>query len=174
MNVEFRRWAVDDLKKIPPVILEPWLDAYASSIPEADLRAYYEEFYAQKNLKDLYDDQNVNGYVAVDGNSLVGFIRTKYNREEQRHYVSSLYILPRHQGKGIGSRFMELAADEARTRGLDRLWIGVMVENKAGLDFYRRLGYTIHEEQPFTMGNTSVSHYIGYVMLTAINRVKKK
>ena len=168
MPLTYRRWTADDLKEIPNVIWLTWLDAYASFIPEDDMQSYLRSFYNDENLTKLFLDPNVSGYVARDGDRVVGFVRTVFKTAEQRYYVSSLYILPSHQRKGIGTRLMQLAAAEARARGLDRVWIGVMVENKSGLAWYRRLGYEVREEQPFTMGKTTVAHYIGYVTLDAL------
>jgi ribosomal protein S18 acetylase RimI-like enzyme len=99
---------------------------------------------------------------------VIGLVGTTFERDEGRYYVSSLYILPDYQGMRIGTRLMQLAADEARSFDLDRVWAGVMVKNESGLKWYNRLGYRITEEEPFTMRKTTVRHYIGYVMLSAI------
>jgi ribosomal protein S18 acetylase RimI-like enzyme len=174
MNFAFRRWTTADLEEIPDVIWQTWMGAYQSFIPEEDLRAYHDEFYSREHLEKLCYDRNVHGFVATEIEKVVGFVRTNYAQDERRYYVSSLYILPTYQGLGIGTRLMQLAAEEARLLGLDRVWIGVMVQNSAGLAWYRRMGYRIHEEQPFVMGKTTVSHYIGYVMLSSIAAMKTK
>jgi hypothetical protein len=79
--------------------------------------------------------------------------------------VSSLYLLPDFQGKEIGRRLLEAAEGYAAEKGLDDIWIGVMVRNKQALLFYRRFGFLFVKEEPFTMGQTTVSHLIGYKKL---------
>jgi ribosomal protein S18 acetylase RimI-like enzyme len=168
MSVAFRRWKSGDLEEIRCVVLETWLAAYLSFIPEDDLRSYHDEFYSQEKLTELMQNPQANGFVATENDTVVGFVRTDFAADEQRYYVSSLYVLPKYQARGIGKRLMQLAAEEARSHGLDRVWVGVMVENTAGLGWYKRLGYQITEEKPFTMGKTTVQHYIGYVLLESI------
>jgi hypothetical protein len=62
-------------------------------------------------------------------------------------------------------RLLEAAERCAAEKGLDELWIGVMVENKQALAFYRKVGFLFVREEPFTMGKTTVNHLIGYKKL---------
>jgi hypothetical protein len=59
-------------------------------------------------------------------------------------------------------RLLESAEEYASEKGLDELWIGVMVKNRQALLFYRKVGFLFVREEPFTMGKTTVSHLIGY------------
>jgi hypothetical protein len=79
--------------------------------------------------------------------------------------VPSLYFLPEFQGQGMGRRLLEAAEEYAAQKGVDELWIGVMVENKQALVFYRKMGFLFVREEPFTMGKTTVAHLIGYKKL---------
>ncbi len=165
MTITYRRWQENDLPAIQNLLLETWLDAYSSFIPETDLRNYNRATYNQEALTAMYRQQGVNGYVAESDGKLIGCVRTRMAEDEHRFYVPSLYILPHFQGKGIGKALMNMAVKEAQTFGQDRIWIGVMEKNKEGLDWYRRYGYTVVEQGPFTMGKTTVNHFIGYVLV---------
>ncbi len=165
MKISYRRWEEKDMPALQNLLLETWLDAYASFIPEADLRNYNNATYNQKALAAMYKESGVNGFVAVSDGRLVGCVRTRMAGDEKRFYVPSLYVLPHFQGKGIGKSLMNMAVQEALAHGQDRIWIGVMEKNKEGLDWYRRYGYTVVEQGPFTMGKTTVNHYIGYVLV---------
>lgn len=169
MHIVYRQWKESDLRDIHNLLLETWLDAYSSFIPERDLIDYHHATYGIEALRSIYKGSDNNGFVAEADRSLVGLIRTRVAREENRFYVPSLYVLPHHQGKGIGRSLMAMAVDEAVAKKFDRIWIGIMEKNKEGLDWYRRFGYQIVEEAPFTMGKTTVNHYIGYVMVTSFS-----
>jgi ribosomal protein S18 acetylase RimI-like enzyme len=65
----------------------------------------------------------------------------------------------------MGKRLLEAAEGYAKEKRLDELWIGVMVKNRQALVFYRKVGFQFVREEPFTMGNTTVSHLIGYKKL---------
>jgi hypothetical protein len=62
----------------------------------------------------------------------------------------------------MGRRLLEAAERYATEKGLEELWIGVMVKNRRALDFYKNVGFQFVREEPFTMGKTTVSHLIGY------------
>jgi hypothetical protein len=59
-------------------------------------------------------------------------------------------------------RLLESAEEYAAEKGLDELWIGVMVKNRQALLLYRKVGFQFVREEPFTMGKTTVNHLIGY------------
>jgi ribosomal protein S18 acetylase RimI-like enzyme len=165
MKIIYRRWQENDLPAIQNLLLETWLDAYSSFIPEDDLRDYNNATYNQQALAAMYRQAGVNGFVADSDGRLVGCVRTRMAEDEHRFYVPSLYVLPHFQGKGIGKSLMNMAVKEAIALGQDRIWIGIMEKNKEGLDWYRKYGYNVVEEAPFTMGKTTVNHYIGYVLV---------
>ena len=54
--------------------------------------------------------------------------------------IFQLFILPEHQGKGIGSRCMEHLIEEARQLGIP-LRLQVIYGNDRALSFYRRHGF---------------------------------
>jgi ribosomal protein S18 acetylase RimI-like enzyme len=73
-----------------------------------------------------------------------------------------VYVLPSYQGQGIGGKLMRAAEERALAAGMKELWLGVMVQNTAALEWYRRNGFSFVEEAPFTMGKTTVNHLIGF------------
>jgi len=169
MNIVCRRWNENDLPDIHNLLLETWLDAYSSFIPESDLISYHRATYNHEALQAIFRDAESNGFVCEADGTLVGYIRTRIAKDENRFYVPSLYVLPHHQGKGVGGSLMGLAVDEAKSKGFDRIWIGIMKKNKEGLDWYRKFGYQTVEEAPFTMGKTTVNHFIGYVLIKSFH-----
>jgi ribosomal protein S18 acetylase RimI-like enzyme len=58
-----------------------------------------------------------------------------------RVHVHQLFLLPEHQGKGIGGECMALILEEARQLGLP-VRLCVLKVNPRALAFYRRLGFT--------------------------------
>ena len=113
----------------------------------------------------MFNDPLTQVFVAEGDDHIVGYARLFFNREENRLYVPSLYLLPDFQGQNIGIRLIKKAEECAGKKGLDELWIGVMVENRKALLFYRKVGFQFVREEPFTMGKTTVSHLIGYKKL---------
>jgi ribosomal protein S18 acetylase RimI-like enzyme/diadenosine tetraphosphate (Ap4A) HIT family hydrolase len=162
MGIVVRLWEKGDLASIRRITWESWISTYLSFIPESDLRSYLDIHYTEESLLSMFDDPSMHGFIAVMDGQVAGYARLFFDRDENRLYVSSLYFLPGFQGQGMGTRLLEAAEGYAREKGLDELWIGVMVKNRQALDFYRKVGFQFIREEPFTMGKTTVSHLIGW------------
>jgi ribosomal protein S18 acetylase RimI-like enzyme len=160
--VNIRVWTQNDLEVIRKITWETWLATYAKFIPEEDLRSYFDTNYTPDVLRKLYHSVFMKGFLAEVDGITAGCMRTFLNKEENRFYVSSLYILPQFQGKGIGSRLMAEAEECARGYHLDQVWLGVMEQNIHALEWYKAQGFEFPEEAPFIMGKTSVNHFIGF------------
>jgi ribosomal protein S18 acetylase RimI-like enzyme len=165
MGITIRPWRKSDLESIRSITWRSWISAYASFIPESDLRFHLDTTYTEASLLRMFDDPLIQGFVAEAEGAIAGYARLFLASDENRLYVSSLYLLPDFQGKDIGSGLLEAAEGYAAEKGLDAIWIGVMVRNKQALLFYRKVGFLFIKEEPFTMGETTVSHLIGYKKL---------
>lgn len=163
MRTEIRSWRDPDIETIRTITWETWVDAYSSFIPVEDLRTYFDRAYSAQALRDLRAQPNVDGFVAeIGGETVVGYLKTHLEKDEGRFYVSSVYVLPSYQGQGIGGKLMRAAEERALAAGMKQVWLGVMVQNTAALEWYRRNGFSFVEEAPFTMGRTTVNHLIGF------------
>jgi len=170
MSLTIRRWIQADLPTLQNLLLETWLDAYTSFIPREDVVGYLHTQYSLAKLEVLFADPDVTGLVAELDGAVAGYAKLYHNRPQQRFYVHQLYILPARQGHGLGQRLMAAAEERARKLGADRIWLGVMIKNTQAVDWYKKMGYTITETAPFTMGSTTVDHYIGYLPLPLPHR----
>lgn len=157
-----RPWTISDLEAVQHVLWETWLDAYSSFIPRNDLETYFEDHYNLDALTKLMATEGIDGLLAQVNNEVVGFVRTTYDRAKNRFTVTSLYVLPQHQGEGLGQQLLENAEKIAARYGADSVWLGVMEQNTRALEWYQRIGFTFVEVAPFVMGSTTVPHLIGY------------
>ena len=165
VGVAIRPWQKDDVASIRRITWQSWVATYSSFIPESDLRSYFDIHYTEASLLNMFDDPFTYGFIAEKDHQIAGYIRLLFNRDEGRLYVPSLYFLPGYQGQGMGRQLLDAAEGLAGEKGLDRFWIGVMVENRQAVAFYRKTGFQFVREEPFTMGKTTVAHVIGYKKL---------
>jgi ribosomal protein S18 acetylase RimI-like enzyme len=157
-----RPWRQSDLEQIRQVAWKTWEDAYGAFIPEADRREFHESYYALDKLTNLYHSNVVEGCVSVSGDQVVGYSKTHWDAQRQEFYVTSLYVLPEFQKLNLGKRMLDFGIEASRKHGVDRVWLGVMVENKPAIQWYLRQGFIFNEHRPFTIGNTVVDDLIGY------------
>ena len=174
MGIVIRPWEKSDLASVRRITWESWNSTYSSFIPENDLKSYFDIHYTEGSLFSMFDDPSMYGLIAEMDGQVAGYARLFFNRDENRLYVSSLYFLPEFEGQGMGSRLLEAAGGYATEKGLDELWIGVMVKNRRALEFYRRMRFKFVREEPFTMGKTAVSHLIGYKRIGRNSRLHRK
>lgn len=55
-------------------------------------------------------------------------------------FVSDLYVVPTHRGRGIGGELLRTAREWGVGRGLGELQVGVLAANADGLAFWERVG----------------------------------
>jgi predicted N-acetyltransferase YhbS len=122
----------------------------------------------------MFNNPFMQGFAAVVDDQIVGYTRLLFNQDEHRLYVPSLHVLPEFQKQGIGARLLESAERYAEEKDFDELWIGVMVKNREALLFYRKVGFLFVREEPFTMGETTVRHLVGYKRLGRSSLLNRK
>lgn len=80
--------------------------------------------------------------VADTGDGIIGF--AAFDEAE----LHALYVLPPHQGRGVGARLLEAAGD------VSRLW--VLKENSAGRRFYEAHGWRAEGTAQASFGATEL------------------
>lgn len=76
------------------------------------------------------------------------FAPYKYLEAPETWYICGVALRPAYRGHGIGTALMELARQQAREHGYERLSLVVFEQNVAALRLYRRLGYRVIDRAP--------------------------
>lgn len=164
VKINIRKWTKADFPIVKNILITTWKETY-SFIPEEDILQHYEKFYSLNKMEKLFHNKNVEG-ILVEINSIpAGWMKLYDLAEQNRFYISSLYILPQYQGIGIGKKFLGMAYDIAKGKNHDKIWLGVMKQNNRALKWYKDQGFVFVEEEPFLMGTANVVHFIGYKSL---------
>lgn len=159
-----RIWKEDDFLAVRKLLGITWHETY-TFIPEKDLNEHLNRYYSFEQLESLFNDKNYFCYSVEKEGEIVGWMKLFNNQDENKFYVSSLYVLPNYQGNGIGKELMNLAESKARELKHSEIWIGVMKQNENTLNWYKKLGFNFLKEEPFRMGETEVNHFIGFKKL---------
>ncbi len=161
-DVSVRKWEPSDVSSVQRIAWTTWLATYGSFIPEADMRAFFDEFYTTELLERFCKDDTARGFIAEYDGSPAGFAKSNFNKDEWKFYLNSLYVLPLYQGKRIGSALLRVCEDFAVSCGAKEIWLGVMTQNVSAIEWYKKIGFRFDREEPFVMGRTTVQHLIGY------------
>ena len=138
-----RRAELADVEAIRQIGLTTWPVAYDGLVsPE-----FIENGLAQWWSPEAVERGIRNGItlVASEGEQLVGMIGL--GREEKHWVMWKLYVLPDHQGKGIGKALLD-AAIKALPEGTTELFLDVLVGNEKAIGFYRANGFGEPSETP--------------------------
>ena len=107
---------------------------YSPGFIEENIRSHSPEVIAARA-------EEAHFYVATDGETIIGCGGiTGYWGSTEESYLISIFVLPNHQGKGVGRKIVEtLEADEY----FRRAWRTEVGSSLTAVSFYRRMGYEL-------------------------------
>lgn len=105
-------------------------------------------------------------YLAYDGEALIGF--TVLRPEEDRLFISKLYVDKEHRGQGFGSPMFEKAKEVAVKHGLHAMYLTVNKYNTPSIEIYLHKGFETIEEVETDIGSGFVMD--DYVMEYKLNK----
>ena len=76
------------------------------------------------------------------------FAPYKYLEAPDTWYICGVAVIPEYRRHGIGKRLMQIAREQARDNGYDRLSLVVFEENTVAVRLYQDLGYAIVDRAP--------------------------
>jgi ribosomal protein S18 acetylase RimI-like enzyme len=137
--------SVEDAKDIQQVFYETWLATYPNKeagITEEDVEEKFNDRFSkqsiQERIKDISDKSgNKLFLVAKDGKSIVGVCRIVKNKTFNQ--LVAIYVLPRHQGKGIGMMFWNNAIKFFGNK--KDIIVQVATYNIQAINFYKKIGF---------------------------------
>lgn len=132
-EIILRNWTREDFPIVKNILITTWKDTY-TFIPVEDILQHYEKFYGYNELEKLFCSEYAEGIIAEANSNPAGWMKLYELVEENRFYISSLYILPQYQGIGMGKKLLSRAYDTAKKKKYDNVWLGVMKQNKRALE----------------------------------------
>jgi GNAT superfamily N-acetyltransferase len=82
--------------------------------------------------------------VAYDGDTPLAFANLAIRGDEA--WIGGLGVIVAARRQGIGEQLMSAVHEEARARGVTRVWLEVIEENDAAFRLYQKLGYRVDRE----------------------------
>ncbi|MDH3630189.1 MAG: GNAT family N-acetyltransferase [Gammaproteobacteria bacterium] len=101
-----------------------------------------------------------NRPAADDENVFAPYI---YLEEPNSWYVCGVALYPQHRGRGLGTRLMYLASEQAGENKFTTLSLVAFEQNKGAVKLYDMLGYTVVDQAPVVPH--PLIHYEGNALL---------
>lgn len=142
MDYTIRKMKIADIEQVQVVAKRSWNNTYEGIIP-LDIQENF--------LKSAYSDERMvkrlesSLFLVVEvENNIVGFANFSPVRNGGFVELGAIYLLPNHQGKGIGTALLEQGIK--KLEGVREIYINVEKENKIGIVFYVAKGFERVEE----------------------------
>ncbi len=94
---------------------------------------------ALRSLTETCDLDRAASVVAVRDGEHVGLANLGLRGAEA--WVGGIGVVPAERRRGTGRRLMQALHENARTSGVERVWLEVIVENRGAIALYEQLGY---------------------------------
>jgi ribosomal protein S18 acetylase RimI-like enzyme len=134
--MSIRIWNILDLVQITNLMNE--LNHDLNENRDISVEIVKEHYFEMKESK-VYES-----YVFEEQNEILGFISLVFYRtifhKVGTALINELIVKNKFRNKGIGRALLEKAIDEAKRRNMDEIEVGVMIENKKAIEFYKRNG----------------------------------
>lgn len=148
-RITVREASPKDAAAIAALGRESFTTSFGHSVTPAQLAKFLGENYTTELIHADLVDPNKTTFVATNEvNEILGFsVLTRGSFEPCLAHLQStvelqrLYVLPRAQGLGVGSRLMKAADDMAVKERFEHIWLGVWEHNLNAQRLYKRKGF---------------------------------
>lgn len=135
-----------------------WEPTYRFIISKEQIDYMYRVIYTPASLRKQMRDQHHQFLLAyVDGHPS-GFASYS-EKPEGVYHLNKIYVLPSHQGQGLGQQLVEAVVDAVRAANGKALELNVNRHNPA-LAFYERQGFVQHREEDIAIGPYWMNDYV--------------
>ncbi|SFK68116.1 Ribosomal protein S18 acetylase RimI [Lachnospiraceae bacterium KH1T2] len=156
-----------NLKELQGICRKTFSETFAEQNTEEDMNKYLDETYNDDVLSKEISDKDSKIFLAYDDNGeVLGYLKVnRGSAQTEKGYEGSLeiqriYIAKAAKGQGIGSKFMELAENQAREWKLSYIWLGVWEFNYQAQKFYKGKGFTRFSEHVFVLGEDKQTDFL--------------
>jgi ribosomal protein S18 acetylase RimI-like enzyme len=136
-----------------------WQEAYKDIFTAEEISKLFKAELKQQGTWLSRRKERLGAYVVVDAGRILGFIGMASLLNETAAEITTFYLLPEVQGKGIGKQLWDTALKHLREAGYTGIWVWVL-ERAAAVKFYEGRGciekergmYRVGEHEEVTIG----------------------
>jgi ribosomal protein S18 acetylase RimI-like enzyme len=156
-GVTLRPATPSDASSLAALSIEVWIGTYLRHGVNGFFADYALAEFTAAKLARLLADPAQSFTVSQNEDGIDGFIRLSLGHPAPAGIASpteiaTLYVQPRHHGKGIGRALLAGGLDIARASGAPSVWLAVNSENTAAIGFYLSQGFQNMGRTHFRIG----------------------
>ena len=133
----------EDAKVIHDVALKSWKDTYSQILSVETIEMVIDKWYSLDDLRE--QTSHPIFYVAEEEDEVVGFVHASVS--EGKATLHRIYLDPKYQGQGIGSRLYITAENDIKDAEAVKIELEVLANNQKGNNFYQKQGFEEQETE---------------------------
>jgi GNAT superfamily N-acetyltransferase len=152
-TLSIRPGELEDINTIGFLAQQIWPETYGAILPAEQLQYMLNLFYSPASLrKQMVEEQHQFLIVEQEEDEAIGFASWSPTAEPGVYKLQKLYVLPGHQGKGLGRTLLQYIFEAIQPEGASLLRLNVNRHNKAR-QFYEKMGFAVVKEEDVAIGN---------------------
>ena len=156
MNTTKSTWTIraatpEDSEVRREITFNAWADAYSNIFTPQEIAGLYNGQLKQSSDWTTEGSETIDGLVAEAKGKIIGHVGLALLGEGQGE-VTSLYVLPAHQGQGAGLGLWTAGCQVLRERGCQEAEVWVLARARA-VGFYNRIGLKRFDESLYRIGD---------------------
>ncbi len=157
MAVTIRKVSSDtEISEIAALADKIWHECFTDIISAGQIAYMLEKFQSYSAMFRQITEQDYCYYAVRDDGELCGYIVVKPENDD-RFFLSKLYLRSDKRGRGIASEMLEKVIEEAEKSGKKKVYLTVNKHNAHAIAVYKKTGFVIADEVVTGIG-------AGYVM----------
>ena len=139
--------------RIPDIVSELavqiWNEWYKDIVSQEQIDYMLNTYHSRESIEKEMDE----GYefiIMKEGDVNIGYL--SFHDEDDKVYISKLYLLKEYRGKGYGRKMFEIVDNYAREKGIHKEYLRVQ-KNNPTVEIYKRNGFEIVDSVCADIGN---------------------
>lgn len=140
----------EDIEKVSMMAREIWTEAFIDIISKEQIDYMLDKFLSPDAISGSISEGLVYEFITERGED-AGFVA--YGKEGDRLFLSKLYVLKKHRGKGLAKYSMRHIIRKAVDSGIGIVYLTVHRSNVSAVSKYKDWGFVAVEDSDFEIGN---------------------
>ncbi|KPD13450.1 GNAT family N-acetyltransferase [Phaeobacter sp. 11ANDIMAR09] len=148
----------EDASSLAALSIEVWLGTYLRRGINGFFADYVFAELTPQRMAEQLDRDTERFIVSQNAEGIDGFIRLTQGPKPPKGKgsaleISTLYVQPRHHGRGLGRALLQAGLAHANALGARHPWLTTNIENTPAIAFYQRQGFAITGRTHFQIGD---------------------
>lgn len=139
-----------EIPLIRDIAQKTWPSAYSEIISAEQIQYMLHKMYDSELLRKEMENPDIH-YFLINKNQGFASVQTNYDDHRRLAKIHKIYILPRHQKKGLGRKTIEYLARWADLKNQKGLILNVNKNNNA-VQFYKKMGFIHWKSETIDIG----------------------